>query len=154
MSGCGCTENKEVSYYSKLMGAQNVAPVNDIPKIKRSLTTTCNTIGECGIINSDQFTTSEGQTTVFTRTSSVAPRFSGMTAFQLSSGVILTAIGLRQFAEECAMLADHLDGLSTEVQVKQPVHTHAGHVKVKRKKRKLKGTKAVKTIGKKTVKHV
>lgn len=116
---CGCNSNVKF-----VKGEANVVAQFVVPAPKRRLTTSCDTLGKCGIIQENTFTVSED----VTRSTAQSIRFSDRRANSVNgssypkdsflvsmNGSHMTAIGLRQVAEEFAAMADELDGQKTVV---------------------------------------
>jgi len=123
-----------------------------VPEPTRKLMQSCDTRGNCGRVEINDFKTSEAAAVRFQRSARGGTGFPKETfdvTFPAKSveGIALTSIGLRQLAEECASMADELDGQVTVLSLAGTVHTRKVTKKSKAKK-KAANTK-VKKIAKK-----
>lgn len=129
---CGCNNN--VKFIK-----ENNAPVVEynVPAPKRKLTTFCDVIGQCGLVQKDEFTTSCGNLLISERQNQNKANFpAGCFSVSMSASYV-TSIGLRQVAEELAMLADQIDGQKTQLVMNQPTMI----VKKRKKAKKVRSSK-------------
>ncbi len=131
---CGC-QNNNVKFVSGNTEVNN--NVYSVPAPKRRLTTACDTFGNCGVVQTDAFTTSCGATLNAERNTTTKTGFPPTGGFTLSVSGYTSPIGLRQFAEELTMLADQLDGQKTTVSL-------SGNGPIIRKRKANKKSKAKK----------
>ncbi len=146
---CGCTNQPQV-----VVGGNPVpqASIATWPAPNRSLTTKCTAPGVCGVVQQDDFTTSEGGLYRFLR-SYIEKNGVKKESFslQLAISQTLTEIGLRQLAEEMLMLASELDGRKSTIIFPAEVKKQKRKASAKKKavKKAVKKAKVVKPAVKK-----
>lgn len=129
---CGCSNGK-VKF--------SESPQFVVNPPKRRISTSCDSFGKCGRIETNLFNVSEGGTVSFARTNNALPTNFPKDQFNVSVGTTaMSSIGLRQAAEEFAAMADELDGLSHQSTKLVTAVSHKKHSKRRKTSHKHKKT--------------